>query len=78
MWWSAAALWLLVVAIAAWPRVGALRRAVSAVAVVLLTTVSLGSLNAAYGTYPTLDRLLHLNPVNNVLPGRAGRHRAAR
>ena len=69
VWWSAAALWLLVVAIAAWPRVGALRRAVSAVAVVLLTTVSLGSLNAAYGTYPTLDRLVHLNPVNNVLPG---------
>jgi S-formylglutathione hydrolase FrmB len=69
VWWSAAALWLLVVAIVAWPHVGALRRAVSVVAVVLLTTAALGSLNAAYGTYPTLGRLVHLNPVNNVPPG---------
>jgi S-formylglutathione hydrolase FrmB len=69
VWWSAAALWLLVVTVAAWPHVSAFRRAVSVVAVVLLAIVTLGSLNAAYGTYPALDRLVHLNPVNNVTAG---------
>jgi S-formylglutathione hydrolase FrmB len=63
VWWSAAALALLAYAVWDW---GSVRRGLAVTGVVLLAAVALGSFNAAYGTYPTLERLDHLNAVHHV------------
>jgi S-formylglutathione hydrolase FrmB len=65
VWWAAAALALALYTALGWREV---RRAPAVTGVVLLAVVALGSLNAAFGTYPTLDRLVHLTAVHQVTP----------
>ncbi len=65
VWWAAAAFGLLVYTLSNW---GAVRRGLALAGVVLLAVVAVGALNAAHGTYPTLERLVHLNVVHHVTP----------
>ncbi len=66
VWWSAAALSLLLCALIGWSGAGTGRRVLSVIGVVLLVVVALGTFNAAHGTYPTLERLIHFNAVTRV------------
>lgn len=65
VWWSAAAFGLLTYTVSDW---GSLLRGPALAGVVLLAVVALGSLNAAHGTFPTLERLVHLDGVHHVTP----------
>ncbi len=69
VWWAAAALAALVFAVATWRARGWAHRALSVIGVSLLAVTTLGSLDAAYGTYPTLGRLVHLQAVQRTEPG---------